>query len=264
MYFSEVGENSVEEDVYLMNIKQLIGKATEYDKKAKLETKRPKIWCKSISAFANGIGGTLVFGVTNDDKLIGLSNAEKDAELISEHINTHLNPILDFVLSFKTIDDKKFIIVDVKAGEQASYYYEGDRQLITFVRVGNESVPVGSIKLRELVLKGSGETYGALKSKYDYSNMAYTKLKSVYKQRTGNMFEDTDYESFGIVDEKDNLTNAGALLADESPVRYSRFFCTRWNGLCKAFGIFEALDDKEYSGSLVSLLQDGLDFVKNN
>lgn len=46
--------------------------------------------------------------------------------------------------------------------------------------------------------------------------MPFTKLKSVYKQRTGNIFEDTDYESFGLTDEKGNLTNAGALLADES------------------------------------------------
>ena len=51
---------------------------------------------------------------------------------------------------------------------------------------------------------------------------------------------------FGLIDEKGNLTNAGALLADESPVRHSRLFCTRWNGLTKASGIVDALDDKEY------------------
>lgn len=247
-----------------MDIRQLIDEATEYDKKAELESKRPKSWCKSISAFANGIGGILVFGVTNDDEFIGLSNAEKDAELISEQIKTHLNPIPNFVLSFKSIDDKKFIVVDVKAGNQTPYYYEGDGQLIAYIRVGNESVPAEPIKLRELVLKGSGETYDALKSKYDYSNMAFTKLKSVYKQRTGNTFEDSDYESFGIVDENGNLTNAGALLADESPVRHSRLFCTRWNGLDKASGTIDALDDKEYLGGLITLLQSGLDFVTNN
>ena len=117
------------------------------------------------------------------------------------------------------------------------------------------------------ILNGEYETvYGihSLKSRYDFDNMSFTKLKSVYKQRTGNTFEDTDYESFGLIDEKGNLTNAGALLADESPVRHSRLFCTRWNGLSKASGIVDALDDKEYTGSLVTLLQDGTDFVRNN
>ena len=39
------------------------------------------------------------------------------------------------------------------------------------------------------------------------------------------------------------LTNAGVLLADESPMRHSRLFCTRWYGLDKASGIMEALDE---------------------
>lgn len=108
------------------------------------------------------------------------------------------------------------------------------------------------------------KSYFSLKSRYDFDNMSFTKLKSVYKQRTGNTFEDTDYESFGLIDEKGNLTNAGALLADESPVRHSRLFCIRWNGLTKASGIVDALDDKEYTGSLVTLLQAGTDFVRNN
>lgn len=247
-----------------MDIKQLIGEATDYDKKVALETKKPKSWCKSISAFANCYGGRLVFGVANDDALVGLSDAEGDAEKISEIIKTHLNPIPEFELSFEKDKDKTFVIVEVMKGQQTPYYYEGDGQLIAFMRIGNESVPATPSQLRELVLRGSGESYDSLKSRYDFSNMSFTKLKSVYKQRTGNAFEDTDYESFGLIDEKGNLTNAGALLADESPVRHSRLFCTRWNGLTKASGIVDALDDKEYTGSLVTLLQDGTDFVRNN
>ena len=33
-----------------MDIKKLIGEATEYDKKEMLESKRPKSWLKSVSA----------------------------------------------------------------------------------------------------------------------------------------------------------------------------------------------------------------------
>ena len=64
--------------------------------------------------------------------------------------------------------------------------------------------------------------------------------------------------------ENDKLTNAGALLVDESPIRHSRLFCTRWNGLDKASGVIDALDDREFTGSLISLLQNGLEFVFNN
>ena len=44
-----------------MKLEQLIGEATEYDKKAMLEIKKPKSWLKSVSAFANGVGGVLIF-----------------------------------------------------------------------------------------------------------------------------------------------------------------------------------------------------------
>lgn len=42
-------------------IEQLIAEATECDFKVALETKKPKSWLKSVSAFSNGIGGTLFF-----------------------------------------------------------------------------------------------------------------------------------------------------------------------------------------------------------
>lgn len=73
-------------------------------------------------------------------------------------------------------------------------------------------------------------------STYKVEDYAFSKLKERYKKWTGNSFDDKDLTSFGLVNEQGNLTNAGALLADESPIRCSRLFCTRWNGLNKSGG----------------------------
>lgn len=70
--------------------------------------------------------------------------------------------------------------------------------------------------------------------------------------------------SFGLVNKQGYLTNAGALLADESPILCSRLFCTRWNGLNKSGGIIDALDDAEYTGSVISLIENGESFIKRN
>ena len=43
-------------------LNKLIAKATEIDFKVALEVKKPKSWLKSVSAFANGIGGVLRSG----------------------------------------------------------------------------------------------------------------------------------------------------------------------------------------------------------
>lgn len=75
-----------------MNIKDLIGGATEYDKKQALEEKRPKSWCKSVSAFANTFGGALIFGISDDGRVVGLGDPERDAEKISEAVKTRLEP----------------------------------------------------------------------------------------------------------------------------------------------------------------------------
>ena len=48
--------------------------------------------------------------------------------------------------------------------------------------------------------------------------MAFSKLKSVHYKRLQRSFEDNEFVSWGIVDENAKLTNAGALLADESPI----------------------------------------------
>ena len=185
-----------------MDITELIGEATEYDKKEALEERKPRSWCKSVSAFANGMGGTLIFGITNDGVVVGLNNAEHDADVISQKIKERLNPIPNFNLRFhKTEDEKVLIILDVYGGDETPYYYEADGVIMAYHRVGNESVPVTPAKLKELVLKGTAASYDSLRSKYNFDDMAFTKLKSTYKQRTGNQFEQSDYESFGLVDE---------------------------------------------------------------
>ena len=97
--------------------------------------------------------------------------------------------------------------------------------------------------------------------KEDYS---FTLLEATYRERTGLRFEPSDYVSFGLTDKNGYLTNAGRLLADQHIVYNSRLFCTRWNGLEKGSIFDDALDDKEFEGNLIYLLQNGSDFIRNN
>ena len=248
-----------------MNIKDLIGEATEYDKKLALEEKKPKSWCKSVSAFANTFGGALIFGISNEGMVVGLENPEGDAEKISEVIKTRLDPMPEFKHRFyQTEDGKVLIILDVYKGDETPYYYSGDGVLEAYVRVGNESVKATATELKRLVLRGKNTSYDSQNSTYKAEDYAFSKLKERYKKWTGNSFDDKDLISFGLVNEQGNLTNAGALLSDESPIRCSRLFCTRWNGLNKSGGAVDALDDAEYSGSVISLIENGEAFIKRN
>ena len=163
-----------------MDMENLIGETTEYDKKAALEVKKPKSWCKSVSAFANTLGGALIFGMADDGQIVGLTEPDSDAEKINEIVKTRMEPISEFRLRFhKTEDGKVLLILAVFKGEETSYYYSDDS---TF----------------------------------------------------------------------------------ESPIRWSRLFCTRGNGLDKSGGTMNALDDAGYSGSVLSLIENGEAFIKRN
>ncbi len=247
-----------------MDIISLIGEATAYDKKETLEERHPKSWLKSVSAFANGNGGMLVFGISDDNVVVGLDDAEHVAEVISERVKTLIDPIPDIHLEFKEIDGKKMVLLHVAAGQETPYYYIGDKQRIAFTRIGNESVTADRMKLKALVMKGSGRTYDTMPSPYNFENLAFTKLNAVHFKRLNQSLDDSDFVSWGIVDNDGKLTNAGALLADDSPIRHSRIFCTRWNGLDMTSGLGEALDDAELEGSVVGQLQDAVAFVRNN
>lgn len=224
-----------------------------------------KSWCKSVSAFANTFGGALIFGISNEGMVVGLEDPESDAEKISEVIKTRLDPMPEFKLRFhKTDDGKVLVVLDVYKGDETPYYYSGDGVLEAFVRIGNESVKATATELKRLVLRGKNTSYDSQNSTYKAEDYAFSKLKERYKKWTGNSFDDKDLISFGLVNEQGNLTNAGALLADESPIRCSGLFCTRWNGLNKSGGAVDALDDAEYSGSVISLIENGEAFMKRN
>ncbi|MGN0224795.1 MAG: ATP-binding protein [Prevotella sp.] len=175
-----------------------------------------------------------------------------------------MDPVPAVNLELKDADGKTLLLLHVYPGQETPYYYIGDKQRIAFVRIGNESVTADRTQLKALVLKGSGRTYDSLPSNYRFEDMAFSKLRSVHYKRLQRSFDDSEFTSWGIIDENGKLTNAGALLADESPVRQSRIFCTRWNGLDMTSGLGEAIDDVELEGCVIGQLQDAVSFVRNN
>ncbi len=247
-----------------MDLSKYIGETTTYDKKLKVERKKPKSWLKSISAFANTDGGCLIFGLEEDNTIVGLENYQKDSEIISEIIKEKIDPFLGFDLSIENIDGKHIIILAVKSGKKTPYYVVDSGSRIAYVRIGNQSVPASSDELYRLILKSSNLSFGELCTGIDVKNASFSKLRAMYYVATKKEFKDTYFESFGLVGDDGKLTNAGALLADERLIYQSRIFCTRWSGFDKANGKMEAIDDREFEGGILYLLQSAEDFVSKN
>ena len=240
------------------DIKQTYGENTTCDFKEAVERKQPKSWLKSVSAFANTVGGVLVFGVNDDGETIGLENAKADAEFISDRIKVFLDPVPDFELVTKPAKNGRFILeLHVSSGDMTPYYYVNSGTHSAFIRIGDESVIANAHQLSALVLKGRNRTYDSLVTEYHLGELTFDTLAKTYQKQTGLPFEDKLLQSFSLVTDDGLLTQAGVLFSDQCPYRHSSLYCTRWNGLEKD----DALDSREYQGNLLTLLDAGVQFM---
>lgn len=82
---------------------QLIAETTDCDFKEAVEHAKPKSWLKSVSAFANTKGGTLVFGVSDKDHaVVGLQDAQSEADFISQAIRSRIDPVPPFEMHIES------------------------------------------------------------------------------------------------------------------------------------------------------------------
>ena len=242
----------------------LSAETTEYDLKEALEIKKPKDWLKTISAFANTAGGTIYFGIADDKSIKGLTDAQYDAEKISELIHSRITPLPHFILSAYKLEGKEVLGVMVFVGEATPYFYQGDGSVTAYIRIGNRSVPADANRLRELALRGKNISFDSLPTEYKKADLTFSFFEAAYKQIIKSGIKPKEYISFGLCNHDGVLTNAGLLFADDCPLLQARVFCTHWNGLYKGSVGDDAIDSEEFEGDLVSLLKNSNNFVRLN
>ena len=248
-----------------MDIKELVNNTTEsseIDFKVDLpkEKKHHKNWLKDVSAFANTNGGTIIWGI--DDKtreLVGVHNAIKKSEIITEAINDKIKPYPPSKIKIIKYENKDFIIVDVDAGVNTPYYLWTDGTKEAYLRKGLSSIPADSLELNNLVMDGKHLPWDAQASDVAFDKATFKNFEDAYERYAKKELTKKDYEPLGLATLDGYLTNAGRLFSDEG-IDYSQVFCTKWRGLNK----MEAVDSKDFSGSLITLLDQAEAFVKNH
>lgn len=243
-------------------INEMIAECSDYDFKEILEVKRPQSWLKTVSAFANGTGGTLFFGVDDTGAVVGLDDIKSHIGKITDMIQAKIEPNPVFHIIPCKENNLTFLKVDILSGQFTPYYYYSDGNRIAYYRLGDESIQAPSYILNELILRGSGQTYDSVLTQELSSDYSFSYLKSKYLNTVNLRFNSEDFVSFGLSDGK-NLSRAGLLLADTNRVRQSRIFCTRWNGVDK-LSEETVINDAEISGCLLIQLDRAIDFFKAN
>lgn len=129
----------------------------------KVNKKLEEVILKTIAAFSNGQGGTLILGVNDDMEIIGLDNdynslhdASKDGfELHFRNLVNHAYGVNfaanNLSISFPVIEDKEICVVEIKPGLKPLYTQitdkSGSKMEKFYVRSGNSSqeIPIKEI-----------------------------------------------------------------------------------------------------------------------
>ena len=124
----------------------VITEDTVYEFKAVLNPDHPVKWAKALVAFANGSGGLLLVGVSNDREAFGLSLDEIDQtkNLIALISDRHIFPHVRYCYMMRSVDNnaERFVLaVHIRASDSVVRYREGDFNETVYVKGDGNSTP---------------------------------------------------------------------------------------------------------------------------
>ena len=164
---------------------------------------------KTVSAFANYSGGEILFGVSDDGTVVGLSNLDQAKLDIENMINDSIHPRPDYYFAEHPQDHT--ISLFVEEGVEKPYFYKGK----AYQRNDTATIEVDALGLRRLALAGSNRNYEDLKS--EDQKLKFTILEEKLKETIHIQSLTIDImKTLDLYDEKNGYNIAAALLADRN------------------------------------------------
>lgn len=141
------------------------GESVILEFKRELPAKDKKV-VKTFVAFANGVGGKVIFGIDNGTmEVVGVRDNERARlqDAVTDMISDTCVPQILPSFSWKMLEGKSLFVVEIPASPQCPYYIKSEGlEKGVYVRVGATTRRAEAEKVRELQLKGQNKTYDAV------------------------------------------------------------------------------------------------------
>lgn len=119
-------------------------------------------YLKTVCAFANCLGGRIVFGVDTDLSIVGMSDPFVARDRIADAIANGIEPMIVPDISFQTVDGKTLVVVEIAQSPRCPHWVKRlGRENGTFVRYDATTRAADADVLRELVYDGSDRGFDA-------------------------------------------------------------------------------------------------------
>lgn len=164
---------------------------------------------KTVSAFSNYDGGTILFGVDGDGNIKGLPDVKQACLDIENKINDSITPQPDYTLEIQNNDQT--IKLTVKSGLQKPYLYKSE----AYKRNDTATIEVDTLEFSRLVLDGKNIRFEELTCKDQELSFEILHRKLKETVRIENFDKDT-LKTLNLYDDVNGFNNAAGLLADKN------------------------------------------------
>ena len=164
---------------------------------------------KTVSAFSNYDGGTILFGVDDDGNIKGLPDVKQACLDIENKINDSITPQPDYTLEIQNNDQT--IKLTVKSGLQKPYLYKSK----AYKRNDTATIEVDTLEFSRLVLDGKNIRFEELPCKDQELSFEILHRKLKETVRIENFDKDT-LKTLNLYDDVNGFINAAGILADKN------------------------------------------------
>lgn len=256
----------------------LVGESQNVEFKVDLPDKSLK-YMKSVVAFANGIGGKIIFGIADKTKeVIGIGKEDvfKIMDAIANSVSDSCEPAIIPDITLQTINEKTVIVVEISAGRQRPYYIKSlGKENGVYVRVAGTTRLADEYMIKELMFEGSNRYFdqalcGGRSITDDEIDalccgMKEEAIKNTYNEEQKAFIKDVSRQqlcSWGILIEKDGKfypSNAYAILTG-----CGAFHVVTQCGVFKGDTKEIFVDRREYTGPIWEQIEQAYQFVLRN
>ncbi|MFZ1474259.1 MAG: helix-turn-helix domain-containing protein, partial [Anaerolineae bacterium] len=223
---------------------------------------------KTLVAFANTAGGTLVIGVQDDGAVVGVADALRNEERLANSIADSIRPTMMPEIALASHEGKSLLIVRVPHWRGPFYLRAEGPQDGVYVRLGSTNRRADPGLLAELQRPPSGLSFDQLPCA-DLSADDLDPLRvGRYFATIGRQVSQEYLESLGVlVSQAGRLapSHGGLILFGRDAPRQhlfpeARVSCARFRGVARV----DFLDRLEIEGTVLEALEEAPKFVRRN
>lgn len=263
----------------MMTIEEILaGESKNVEFKESLPEKSIK-YMKSVVAFANGIGGKIIFGITDKTReIVGFDKEDvfKKMDAIANAVSDSCEPAIIPDITLQTVDGKTVIVVEVSEGRQRPYYIKTlGKEGGVYVRVAGTTRLADEYMIKELLFEGNNRHFDqALCTGLNITDedidvlckaMKEQAIKNAHTEEQKASIKDVGRQqlrSWGVLiehDGKDYPSNAFAILTGNGGLHIATQ-CGVFKGTTKEVFV----DRREYTGPLWQQIDEAFQFVLRN